>query len=458
MNKLSKKFIIGIAAILLVTMSASIWINSTVVSRYYLHEKKKALDGVCDRLEQMVDEGEQPEAVISILEDSEEVVIAQTDDTDDLNLLNESVRDILRSKGIGFQKFWLWEGAYQTLLANGRKISVYSQDKLNYSLLVEYMTIRDKVYAVVMVIPHVSDAIRIINTISSGILLLSMAAAIFMVAVWVKRITKPLDQMKRQADDISSGNFHSIEVRSHDELEEVADSMNQMCGEIQSYQSRLLTKNQQMEELLDNVAHDLKTPVALVSAYANGIKDGLDDGTFVDTIIRQNSRMGAMVEGLLYLSRMKKRETDVQDVALDMLLGQLLEEQALLAARQGIAFQSVICAQAVIWSNEELVRLMLDNFFSNSLKYSSGKIIDITLEEKENGYLFTIANDTDTVTDPDRIWEPFYVGEKSRNKELSGTGLGLALVKGGAEKIGCPVSCRLENSRITFQVFFQDME
>ena len=88
----------------------------------------------------------------------------------------------------------------------------------------------------------------------------------------------------------------------------------------------LLEKNRQMEALLDNVAHDLKTPISLIGTYASGMQDGLDDGTFLDTIIRQNTKMAQLAEKLLGLSRIGQKDYPEETIALDRLLQNQIEE------------------------------------------------------------------------------------------------------------------------------------
>ncbi len=455
MNKLSKKFTLGIAVILLTTITASLLINSNVVERYYLHEKKASIDEICERLTARAQGEGGIEEAAAYIEQSEEVTVVWTPNTGDNDKLNEQLRAALMEKGIGFQKFWLWDQDYQSVMENGKQLRVYNQGKLNYSILVEYLENGQNLCAVAMIIPHIEDAIGIINTATGFVMICALIVALILVMVLVKRITRPLDKMKRFAEDIAARDFHSIDINTNDELQTVADSMNQMCSELQIYQDELLNKNRQMEQLMDNVAHDLKTPIALVQAYAGGLRDGLDDGTFLDTVIRQNERMGEMVENLLYLSRVKKAVHKREALALDRMLEALLEEQSILAERRGAAFESDICEDAMIESDSETLALILTNLLSNAIKYSSGNVISVSLKKADEVYVFAVSNDTDTSPDISRLWEPFYVGEASRNKELSGTGLGLALVKSGAEKLGYDVSCDMSEGVITFKVFFK---
>lgn len=456
MNKLSIKFISGITLILLVTIGISLYINSSLIERYYIHEKKAALDEICNQLEQAIEEGTDEKSIISSLEEAEEITIVRVDKTTNFDELNEELRVALRGKGIGFKKFWLWEQDYYSAIENGRKLRIYNQGKLNYSLMVEYIGREESLYAVAMIIPHVTDAIGIVNTVTTFVMLFALLVAIGLVIILVKRITQPLDRIKQFVDDIAAQKYHPLEINTHDELEAVATSMNRMCADIETYQNELINKNREMSELLDNVTHDLKTPVALIKAYSNGIKDGLDDGTFLDTIIHQNNRMSDMIENLLFLSRMKKREVKTDTVALDSMLTKLIEEQAIITKMNDNIFQINIVPHALIQSNAEIVMIILVNLLSNALKYSSGKIIKISLTAVEEGYLFEITNQTDTTLDTTRLWEPFYVGEASRNKDLSGTGLGLTLVKRSAQKIGASASCHMEDGKITFQVLFKN--
>lgn len=454
MNKLSRKFIGGIAIILIVTMSLSLYINSDLIQRYYLHNKKEVLDTISQKIKLEVEAGTFSTESASELEKEKNVTIVRLGRTANLDIFNEQLRETLRNRGLGFQKFWLWDEHYKELLENGRKISLYEQNRLNYSLLVEYMQLGDDIYVVAMIIPHLTDAIRIINTVTTFVMFSTLILSVFLFSFLVRQITRPLDRMSQFALDIASRHYYSMDIHTKDELETVAISMNQMCKEIQSYQNELTLKNKQMSELLDNVAHDLKTPVALVQAYAEGIKDGMDDGTFLDTIIRQNNRISSLIESLLLLSRVDKNELYTEEFSLDELLYGFLEEYDILGARSGISFNFDCNTKCSMQSSKEHVSMIVSNLFSNALKYSSGNQVLVSLLPVPSGLVCSVTNETDCAPDLTKIWQPFYVGESSRNKELSGTGLGLALVKSSAERLGAEASCHMEDNRITFSVLF----
>ena len=76
-----------------------------------------------------------------------------------------------------------------------------------------------------------------------------------LIYLMIRHITEPLQQMEHFSKRISEQDYGQLTVQTHDELERVADSMNEMCMSIQQYQKELLIKNQQMEQLLNDVAH-----------------------------------------------------------------------------------------------------------------------------------------------------------------------------------------------------------
>lgn len=455
MNRLTKKFMMGIIGILIFMVILSVIMNSFLVECYYIEKKKQDMDTLCKMLEVEIAQGKIPEEAMEELEDSEEVLIIKLEPDSNQERLNDSLRTEMKDKGVGFQKFWLWEEDYKTTMETGRMLRIYNQGKLNYSLMVEYMQLDSGFYAMAMIIPEVSETIRIINTGMLIIMAVSMLIASIFIVLLVKRITKPLNKMRQFADDLADQKFCPIVVCTNDELEDVADSMNEMGSRIQDYQRELTEKNRQMEQLLDDVAHELKTPVALVKVYAAGIKDGLDDGSFLDTIIRKNNMMGEIVERLLLLSRMKQKELTLETVMLDEVLSEVIKEYSVFLKPDGPVIRTQLEAPAVIWSSREMVFLILSNLVSNAVKYAVGTEIHIRLQSCEKGYLFEIENEAEGQIDFSQLWEPFYVGEKSRNKGLSGTGLGLAIVQKSGERMGYLVDGWMEESKITFQVLFQ---
>lgn len=210
-----------------------------------------------------------------------------------------------------------------------------------------------------------------------------------------------------------------------------------------------------MKHLLSNLAHDLKTPITLTGMYASGIKDGLDDGTFLDTIINQNDKISQIVEKLLYLSRIEQKEYPRIQLKLDTFLKTCIVEQAILFTGRNLTLIQKIEDNVWINGNSELLGELFSNLLSNAAKYASSDFVKVELYHKEQCCVFHISNETENIDlDIHDVWQQFYVGEKSRNKELAGTGLGLSIVKNIAERFGYMVSCELIGNKILFEVLF----
>ncbi len=452
--RLSAKFIGGVVFILALTLSLSLFVNARVVERYYRHRQTEYVQKAGVRLEALVRQGKTPDEAAEALEEAEKVLVVYAAGTGDYDGLSEELRGKFRDKGLGFQKFWLWDQDYISALENGRKFRLYRQDKLNYGILVEYLPVDGNLYAIAAIVPDAADFVRLVNWFSLLLYALSLSLAVAVIWGLVRHITSPLRRMEEFARQIARREYGELEVKTRDELEIVADSMNRMSRDIQEYQKLLLEKNRQMEELLDNVAHDLKTPIALVGMYAEGIRDQLDDGTFLDTIIRQNGEMAAMVENLLGLSRIRQREYPQETVALNELLRRQIAEQRILAEDRKLEINSNIVESAVMDGNGELIAALFSNLLSNAFKYAAGGAVEISLRQIAGRYHFRISNEVQGEMDLERIWEPFYVGESSRNKALSGTGLGLPTVRRIAERCGYGMDCGRDGRRVWFEIVF----
>ena len=452
MTKLAKKFLISISLVLLAVIGISVAVNSRFAERYYIHQKKALLEQIAAGL---LDGKEETEETIASLEETYDAVIAVADTSGDINKVNEELKSAFLEKGLGLARYWLWDQDYERTLREGRFMRIYRQERMNYSLAVEYVDLGGRLAGIAIVIPDMEEIIALINVCTMIIFGGALILIILLCAFLVRRITIPLAGMEKFAEEIAGQNYGRIEVHTGDELETVAESMNQMSGAIRENLRGLEEKNRQMESLLNNVSHDLKTPVALIKAYTSGIRDGMDDGTFLDTIIRQNERMEDIIEKLLYLSRLKSGGKESETVDVGSLLEEQLEGLAIELRNRGLTVRTSTEGNATIRGDRSAIGCMIENLLTNAVKYASGTQIEVRLAEKNGCLMFSVANETEQeFDDPKQLWEPFYVGEESRNKNMSGTGLGLSMVRSIAEKYGYECTCRTEKGKIEFVITF----
>lgn len=453
MNKLANKFIVGIIAVLGLSCLGSLLFNTKFLERYYLYQKRAAVNAIHEKLADEIGRGVTSDEAIETLEESEKVILVQIDNRSrtDNDKINDKLRLALQEKGIGFQKYWLWEEDYNRILEGDTRVRLYRQENLNYSLLVQYSQPDTELFAIIMIIPNISDAFGIINRFLIFVNVSAMILAVIFIIVLIRQITKPLGEFKRFAFHMKNNEFVPIAIHTNDELADAADSLNAMGSQIMTYQLSLQEKNKQMERLLDDVAHELKTPVSLIQLYASGIRDGLDDGTFLDTILLENEQISHMINQLLYVSRAGKKPQEFTEVNLTALLATLAEEYSVLAAERDLTLNSSLEQDVTLLSSGEMMNSLFRNFLTNAIKYSSGPRIDFSLRKTESGIRFTVSNETDhTDLDLSQIWTPYYVGESSRSKNLSGTGLGLAIVDKICETLQYSIQCSLHDGWITF--------
>ncbi len=217
-------------------------------------------------------------------------------------------------------------------------------------------------------------------------------------------------------------------------------------------------------DLVANVSHELRTPLTAIRGYAENLRDGaLEDpatgARFVDRILAQSSRLEALLEDLLALSRLERQEEkpapgEVVDLA--ALTEQAVETVRALAAEREVRLHlEAEKLPALAGSSEALERLLL-NLLENAIKYNrEGGTVTVDLRRRQ-GEIFVEVADTGIgipQRDLPRIFERFYRVDSGRSREEGGTGLGLAIVKHAAQLHGGRVEVESELGRgSTFRV------
>lgn len=455
MSRLHRKFMIVLTAVLIVVIGIFLFLNNRFVERYYTYQTKQTALQICMNLK------ENPDRTDSIIAEAlakHGAVVVLTENTTDNIELNIALHQAFLDQGLAMERYWLWEGDYNETIAHGFMQRIYQQPNLKYSLLVTYVDLGDTLGNVAMILPDIEGMLSIINVIT----LLGAAVVILIIVVilyfLIGRILIPVNKMAAATETLGSRDFHPIDVSTRDELADLAGSMNQMNDRLLAAREQLLAKNRSMEELLANVSHDLKTPVALIQAYASGMQDGLDDGTFLDTILAQTQRMEQLLAQILKLSYLKQTRPQAEHIDMAGLLTTKLSQYQNAGIDDQIRFSCDVETPLPAYLDPDLAATVFDNLISNAVKYTGDGDIRISLKRTENGILFTTANrlPENTELEPARLWESFYVGDQSRSRAWSGHGLGLSIVKTAVEAQGGFCTCSIEDGQIIFRITFTD--
>lgn len=407
-------------------------LNNLFLSDYYLHEKKNQLSSAV-----AVVKSSTPEALKKnkqALEERYDITLVSMDWVADAESFNAILRSKLESRKITLNKFWLEADRLQKL-NQGQTISmIYNQGPLKSSYLVTLFKQGNRVTAVGTTVVHDRDTLLIVNRFNAVVY--GMSLMVLMVLVWAfsKRITRPLEQLGQAASEVSSLSFTEVNLKTGDELEILAEHMNAMSRKLKTAYEALDQKNENLKRFSADISHELKTPIALVKAYGSGIRDGLDDGTYATTIIKQADRLEALVTALLEYAKLQNDEPRVSEMSLQQGLQDVLGAFKLPMEEQGITLSCVMPEEQIfIKADSDKMHRVLTNLVSNAVRYTTNHEVRIKLEQIDGAAQFEISNgigngiQNDTQIE-EAIWEPFVVGDASRDKSSSGTGLGLSIV------------------------------
>lgn len=235
--------------------------------------------------------------------------------------------------------------------------------------------------------------------------------------MWVITLIHPLNQIRNYIERVKLGKDAELHVNRKDEIGELADALVSMREE-------LLRQEKTKEEMIHNISHDLKTPIATIKSYGESIKDGIYPydtlEKSVDVIIENADRLEAKVHSLLFMNRVEYLiSQDCEGISSNM--QEIVETvvQNTKFIKPEITIQTDL---AEVWFDglAEPWRVAVENILENALRYAK-TTIDIHLSEEDG---LTIANDGPCM-DEDRIKVLFKPYEKGQGGKF---GLGLSIV------------------------------
>ncbi|HFU6608341.1 HAMP domain-containing sensor histidine kinase [Bacillus cereus group sp. TH43LC] len=453
MNKLGKKLFLSISLTVILIFTISLLIINYLLPKYNIYKTRENLNEFTVQIQNT--SVNELEDVIRTIESENNVTFAYTSINQSEDDMNEALRMQLTKKKVVLNKLWITKDEVMKVKAEGQSNKLYDQEKLKASFFAKYIAKDNTIILMGTSIAHSNEIIKTLNTFYLYILCFSLLLIILLVWILSKIITTPLKDLSDVAQDISHLKFKRTKVKTNDEIGELADSINIMSDTLHEAHQDLTDRNEHLKRFMGDVTHELKTPIALVKAYSMGIKDGLDDGTYVDTIIKQTDQISNLIEELLRFSKLERDVLQKEEFPIEPLVRSIIDKHKIELESKEIQLQTNSnIKNQVIYADLNKMGMVFQNLISNAIKYTTNQNIIITLEERNNSVYFQIKNgiNAEQIKDVDKIWEPFYVLDSSRSKEKSGTGLGLAIVKSILERHGFDYGVSTKEGEIRFYI------
>ncbi|MED3033743.1 HAMP domain-containing sensor histidine kinase [Bacillus tropicus] len=453
MNKLGKKLFLSISLTVIIIFTISLLLINYLLPKYNIYKTRENLNSFTVQIQNTpVNELED---VIRTIESENNVTVAYTSINQSEDDMNEALRMQLTKKKVVLNKLWITKDEVMKVKAEGQSNKLYDQEKLKASFFAKYIAKDNTIILMGTSIAHSNEVIKTLNTFYLYIVCFSLILIILLVWILSKIITTPLKDLSDVAQDISHLKFKRTKVKTNDEIGELADSINIMSEKLHEAHQDLTDRNEHLKRFMGDVTHELKTPIALVKAYSMGIKDGLDDGTYVDTIIKQTDQISNLIEELLRFSKLERDVLQKEEFPIEPLVRSIIDKHKIELESKEIQLQTNSnIKNQVIYADLNKMGMVFQNLISNAIKYTANQNIIITLEERNKSVYFQIKNgiNAEQIKDVDKIWEPFYVLESSRSKDYSGTGLGLAIVKSILERHGFDYGVCTKEGEIRFYI------
>lgn len=286
------------------------------------------------------------------------------------------------------------------------------------------------------------------------------------IIIWflTKRYTKPILELARISERVAKLDFDAkYSGNQDDEIGVLGGNINFMSEELQKTISELKTanleltkdielkeKNEEMRsEFLANVSHELKTPIALIQGYAEGLKDEVSESPeekefYCEVIIDEARKMNDMVKKLLTLNQLEFGNETIAMERFDIykLICDFLHSSEILLQQKNVKLRLQTSGPLYVWADQFKIEEVFTNYFTNAINHvkenkTREKEIKIYFNLDEKKIRIFIYNSGDYIPEESlpRVWDKFYKVDKARTREYGGNGMGLSIVKAIMESL-----------------------
>lgn len=438
------KLFISIIIILLMTTFIGFIINSQLYKDYYLSNQKKEVLDDADRLNEFIEENEidlYNNAVEQLTENKGYIIykgpLPSSPGKGNMNFRN-------RRLDHNFQSDLINSDSYSSS-GNLYDFSIYFNEIYNNNFLRLTYLLSDNSLLII------ETSIAIVNTSARFNLQFYLIISLLTVLIggifsffFSRWFTRPILELNQQAKAMIHLDFsHKFEYNQSDEIGLLGGNMNALSLKLEKTIVKLnedLKEKEKLENMrktfIANISHELKTPIALIKGYSEGLLYDVNDkkDEYIDIIIDETNKMDHLVKELLEVSNLEsgKVSLNFENFDLSSLIDDILYRYNKLFKDQEIKIvtnkSDIIMINADYKKTEEVIT----NYINNAIRHCSGeKIIEINLIKNKAKIRLSVFNTGGKIPENalESIWTSFYKVDESRSRVDHSTGLGLHIVK-----------------------------
>lgn len=460
-GSLTKELVFIIVALVAGTILLCYFLNATFIEKYYLQNKQSTLLEGFEVIDEASRMGHLNSPAFDVTFDNLcangniTVLIINSDQT--------IVRSSANDTQVILKEFW------NILFASNPGNSMLLEQEDNYNILrhrdvrlnSEYLVLYGTLQSGNLILMRSAlESIRESADISNRFLAIAGVLAVVISTIITffvsKSITNPIRELSAISEKMTHLDFNAKYARNRkqkNEIDELGEHVNLLSDTLETTISELKSANialqrdieekiqidEMRQEFLSNVSHELKTPLAVISGYAEGLAECVNDDPesrnyYCEVILDETEKMTRMVKQLLTLNQLEfgQELLQVQRFELTELVQGVLQKVSILLEQNEIVMDFSENEPMYVWGDEFKIEEVLTNYISNAIHHAKyEKHIRISYTAKGQRVRVHVFNTGDKIPEEalSEIWTKFYKVDKARTREYGGTGIGLSIVK-----------------------------
>ena len=446
-------------------IAALIAVNSLLLKTFYTYSKIKDVQEEYEKIKHMnsvIDQTAQSQIrkdadrnnfEISIYTEEGFLVFTSNDTFANILTQNDNITLKIKINGIKSRK--------TTLYSDENTIIEKTQiGGTNSILLVGKLDNNYKVY-IQITISSIEQSVNISNKLLVIVGLIAIIISGIIASLISKRFTERIVEINTIADKMSKLDFSKKykEADEDDEINELGTSINLMSEKLEGTIKQLRNTNIELErdieekakvdemrkQFISDVSHELKTPIALIQGYAEGLVENINSDEesreyYAEVILDEANKMDILVKKLLELMKLENGNREFDNSCFDIceLIDEVIKKSKVMLDDKKI--ENIIFERkepVMVYADRFYIEQVITNYCTNAIKNTkeiNGEKyikIDIIRNEEKNVARIKVFNTGENISEENlqRIWRRFYKVDESRNRDDGGTGIGLALVK-----------------------------